>query len=226
MTTASTIISDALAEIGVIGAADTPTAEDSAFCLRKLNQILERWSNSRLAFPVLAEISVPLTGAQSYTLGPAAAPATVRPLKIERATATADGVEYPVNVITRAEWDAIAVKDVSGGPPDWVWYEASNTNGTVYVYPKAAGYTLKLDCRTRLASFSSIADALLLPEGYSLALTLSLAVEIAPAFTRPVSQDTRRALAASMAGSRATNAEPEYLDVGHKARDFEIERGW
>lgn len=225
MTTAAEIIADALAEIGVIGATDTPEAEDYAFCLRKLNQILERWSNSRLAFPVLTEISIALTGAQTYTLGPATS--TVRPLKIENATAVdVNGTEYPVTVITRAEWDAIPVKDVSGGPPDWVWYQASNTNGTVNVYPKASGYTLRLDCQTLLASFATTSVELALPEGYAQALTLSLAAEIAPAYARPVSQDTRRNLASVMAGIRSTNAEPVYLDVGFKEREYEIERGW
>ena len=29
-----------------------------------------------------------------------------------------------------------------------------------------------------------------------------------------------------MAGLRATNSEPVYLDIGNRAREFEIERGY
>jgi hypothetical protein len=225
MTTASTIIADALSEIGVIGAADVPSAEDAQFSLRKLNQILERWSNTALAFPVTRTITVPLTSSETYTLGPATG--GVRPIRIEHATATdGSGLEYKVHVITRADWDSIGFKAVEGGPPEYVWHEATNTNSVLHVYPRAPGYTLRLACLTKLASFANTAAVLELPEGYSLALTLALAIEAAPSFGRSATQDTRRALAASMAGLRATNAEPVYLDIGNRAREFEIERGY
>ena len=42
MTTARTIIQDALFELGVIGTGDEMTAEDAYIGLRKLNQILQR----------------------------------------------------------------------------------------------------------------------------------------------------------------------------------------
>jgi hypothetical protein len=225
MTRAATIISDALAEIGVIGANDVAEPEHAEFCLRKLNQILERWSNTRLAFPVARHISIALTGAQSYTLGPATS--TVRPIRIDRAHCVdSAGVRHDVDVITRADWDSIAVRDQFGGPPERVWYDAADTNATVNIYPRASGYTLNLECLTKLASFANTASTLTLPEGYALALTLSLATEVAAAFGTTATADTRRSLAASMAGLYATNAEPAYLQVGHTGREYRIERGY
>lgn len=226
MTTAATLISDALIELGVIGANESPTPEDAAFGLRKLNQLMQRLSTSRQAFPVLTEISVTLTGAQSYTIGPSGTSSTARPVSINSATAAdANGVEYAVSVITRAEWDSIAVKDVTGGPPEYVWYQAENTNGLVHVYPKANGYTLKLDCQVLLATFATVSGVLYLPEGYETWLTLSLADDMAQAYGRDVSADTRRRLAAAAAGVKRVNAEPLYLSVEDRS-EFNIERGY
>lgn len=227
MTTAATIIADALIEIGVQGAADTTPAEDQSLCLRKLNQIMQRWSNSRLAVPVLTEISVPMTGVQTYTIGPSGAVVAARPIKAMSATAIdANGLEYPVSLYSRKDWDAIGQKNVSGGPPDVAWYQPSSPNGVLHVYPLTSAYTLKLDCLTLLASFSSVSAEVTLPEGYESALTLTLADDVAASFGKQATADTRRRCAAAMAAIKATNTEPLYLDVGMRGLDFEIGRGY
>jgi hypothetical protein len=226
MATAADIIFDALAENGVVGASDTVPAEDAAFCLRKLNQAVQRWSNARLMLPTLTEISVTLTGLQSYTIGPTGTTVAARPLKVVGATATdINGVSYPVKVWTRPEWDSIAVKDVTGGPPTVVWYDATNTNGRIYVYPKSDGYTLSLDCYTLLTSFE-MSTSVTLPEGYETALMLTLADDIASAYGKQSKPDTRRRLAAAMSLIKATNAEPLYLSGGIGGEEFMIERGY
>ena len=227
MTTASIIVSDALAEIGAIGAGETPSAEDAAFCLRKLNQILQRWSNSRLAVPTLTEVSVPLTGLQSYTIGPTGAIVSPRPIRAVSATAVEpSGIEYPVSLYARRDWDAIGFKDVDGGPPSVAWYQPTLVNGVVYVYPKATGYTLKLDCLCLLASFATLSAEVALPEGYDTALTLTLADDIASAFGAQTKPDTRRRCAAAMTAIKSANLEPLYLDVGQAGDEFMIERGY
>lgn len=226
MATVANLIFDALAELGVVGAGDTVSAADYDFCLRKLNQALQRWSNRRLMQPEMAEVSVSLNGAASYTIGPTGNVVAARPLRIEGAIASDGGVDYPVKVYTRDEWDAIAVKDVTGGPPEGIWYESSLTNGRVWVYPKSAGYTLKLDVLSLLTSFAAISDTVTLPEGYETALTLTLADDVATAYGKQTTPDTRRRLAAAMAAIRTTNAEPMYLVTGMTGEDFQIERGY
>ena len=227
MTTAATIISDALIEIGAQGAADTTPAEDRAFCLRKLNQIAQRWSNSPLAVPVLTEISVPMTGAQSYTIGPTGVVVAARPIKAMSATAIdSSGFESIVMLYARKDWDAIWNKNANGGPPDVAWYQPSTPNGVLYVYPKTTGYTIKLDCLALLASFPSAATAIDLPEGYETALTLTLADDIAAAFGKQTTQDTRRRCAAAMAAIKATNTELSYLNTGMGEQEYHIERGY
>jgi hypothetical protein len=227
MTTALTLITDALIEHGVIGAGDDPQPEDAALCLRKLNQILQRLSTSRLAFPTLTEISVPLTGAESYTVGPTGVITVARPVTVNSVTALdSAGMEYAVKAITRAEWDSIGLKSATGGPPECVWYEATNTNGVIHVYPVSTGYTLKMDCQVLLSSFASVHDQLALPEGYESLLTLMLADDIGPAFGRETSRDLFRRLRTALNGIKVVNAEPVYLSAGMGAADFRIGRGY
>lgn len=228
MSTAGQIVNDALIEIGALGIGQTASADDAAFCLRKLNQIIERLSNQRLAFPVLQEFSVTLTGAASYTIGPGGSPVTLRPLTVRRATAIdANGLEYDVRVLNQGQWDSIAQKDVTGGPPDAVWYQASVTNGVINVYPKSTGYTLKLDAQGLLAGVYALATSLTFPEGYESALMLTLADDIGSAFGKPTSADIRRRAAAAVALIKRTNYEPILSDSPmFGGQDSYIERGY
>ncbi len=227
MTTALDLITDAAIELGIIGAGQTMGSDDSAFMLRKLNQRVQTWSNLRLMIPTLTEISVPMTGAQSYTIGPSGADVTAsRPLKVDSAYAVdSGGIEYPVEVLTRDRWHGISYKAVAGGLPDAVWYDAQNTSGRLYVYPKASSYTLKLQCLVALTSFASLSTACVLPEGYDLALILTLAEDCANAFGKPIPPDLRMRAKGARSAVKRTNTEPLMLDVS-TAQPYQIERGF
>lgn len=227
MTTALTLITDALIEIGAHDLGQSVPAEDAALGLRYLNRIMERWSNSPAMFPVLPEISIPMTGAASYTIGPTGDVVSARPLRVDRATFFSGGVEYGVNVLSRAEWDAISVKDVAGGPVSGIWFDAANTNARVYVYPKASEGTLKLDAPTLLGTFASTSSALDLPAGYESAIVLTLASDLAGAFQRPLTPDLRVRTAGAVRVLKRTNTEPLLVSTGlMTAEDFEVERGY
>ena len=226
MSTALDIISDALSELGVIGASETPNSDDAGFCLRKLNQVLQRWSNLRLNIPATSQISVTLNGAASYTIGPTGNVVASRPLKVLSAYAVdSGGIQHDVNVLPVSEWDRIAQKDITGGPPSDVWYEKTSTNGRIYVYPKSSGYTLKLRCQVLLESLM-LNEEVTLPEGYESALTLQLALDIASAFNRQPSPDTRTKAAAAVRVIKRTNAEPLLLKIDESGSDYKIERGY
>ena len=228
MTTAIELITDALAELGVIAAGQSVQPEDAALGLRRLNQLMQRWTNARLTFPVLTTISVPLNGAASYAIGPTGDVVTVRPVKIISATAVdAGGTEYGVNVIPRELWDSITVKAADGGPPCDVWWSAQPTNGRIYVYPRSTGYTLKLACQTLLNSFAGVSTNAVLPEGYESAIYLNLADDLAASYGKQLSADSRRRAAGAMRAIKRTNAEPVLLSIEAKSSgDYQIERGY
>lgn len=225
MTTALTLITDALLEIGAHDAGQSVPAEDAALALRLLNRIMGRWSNSPALFPVIPEQSVTMTGAESYVVGPSTS--LVRPLRVDRATFILGEVEYPVNVLNRAEWDRIAVKDVDGGPVTDVWYEASNTNGRVYVYPLAPSGTLRLEGATKLATFASLASEVDLPEGYESAIVLTLALDLAGPFRVQPPADLRQRAAGAVRVLKRMNTEALLVSVGLVgSQEFEIQRGY
>lgn len=226
MTTANTLIADALTEIGVLPAGQTASAEDAALGLRRLNQLVERWSNSRLFFPALVEISVPLNGAQSYTIGPTGVVVAARPIRVQSAKwVDSAGLETPAEIANAQTWDDITQKDVTGSP-DLLWYEATLGNGRVWVYPKASGYTLKMECLTLLQSFEQ-STVLTLPEGYESALMLTLACDLCRAYSRAVPPDLRAAAAAATRAIKRTNTEPMLLTVDLAAgEEYQIERGY
>lgn len=225
MTTALTIIEDALGEIGVKEHGQSLSSEDSAIGLRYLNRILERWSNHRLLIPALTEISVPLSGAYSYTIGPTGAVVVTRPNKIIGAySRDSAGIDTPIQVLSEVEWQVINDKSLSG-PPDRVWYEKTNTNGTLHVYPDTSGYTLKLQCQVLLSSFALNSTSLTLPEGYESALMLTLAVDLAGRYEKQVSRDLAMRSAAANRSVKRTNYEPLLMNVAESA-DYDINRGY
>jgi hypothetical protein len=225
MTTALEIITDALVEIGAHDSGQTVPAEEAARALRYLNRLLQRWSNSPALFPVLPEISVTMTGAASYVVGPATS--LPRPLRIDRATYVLDGLEYHVNVLSREEWDAIYSKNVDGGPVSDIWYEASNTNGRVYVYPKAPAGTLKLDAPTLLGSFAGLSSEIDLPVGYESAIVLTLAMDLVGTYQLKTPPGLPQRAAGAVRVLKRMNAEPLLMTVGTTARqEYQIERGY
>ncbi len=229
MTTALDIITDALFEIGAAEAGQSVPAEDAALALRYLNRILQRWANMRLLIPALTTINVPLTGAASYTIGPSGADVTAaRPVKLNSAFAVdSAGQTSHVRVYSRAEFDAITDKTVTGGPPVGVYWRTSptGTTGTLYVYPTSDGYTLTLVCQTLLTSFANVAASVVLPEGYESALVLTLADDLAAPFQVPIRPDVQRRAAAATRAIKRSNYEPLLVNVGEDA-DYEIERGY
>lgn len=217
MTTANTLIADALAEIGVLSDGQTASSADAALALRRLNQIMQRWANFRLLSPSLTEVSVPLTGAQSYVI--ADKPVRVQSAKFVDAT----GLESPAEVVNAQTWDGIAQKDVAGAP-ELVWYEAGT--GAVYVYPKASGYTLKMDCQVVLATFEA-STPVDLPAGYESALMLTLACDLCRPFGRQVPADLKQAAAAAVRAVKRTNTETMLLSIDlAEQQQYQIERGY
>ncbi|MGL4441457.1 MAG: hypothetical protein ACRCUE_19570, partial [Bosea sp. (in: a-proteobacteria)] len=141
MTTALTLITDAMAQANLTEAGQSLPAEEAQIGLRALNRIMGKWSQMRLMIPALAQYSVPLTGAASYTIGPTGAVVGLRPIKVLSVTATdAAGTDYPVDLRTQDQWDSIAVKATTGGPPSEVWYQPLLGNGRLWVYPVSTGY--------------------------------------------------------------------------------------
>ena len=209
MTTALQLIEDAYAQANLAETGQDLSGEDAALGLRCLNRLMGKWSHMRLLLPVLAEYSITLDGSGSYTIGPTGDVAGLRPIKVLGVSAIdASGLEYEVAVRTQSQWDAIALKNVTGGPPSEAWYQPTLTNGTLHVYPLSSDYTLKVDAQSLLTSFATLADDLTLPDGYEAAIVPTLADELCSSFGINTPGDVLRRAAGAVRAIKRTNQQP------------------
>lgn len=182
MPTATTIIKDALLEIGVLASGETPSAAMADDAFRALNRLMDILSNGQsFAFYPNKEI-FNLTGQASFTIGPSGDLITDRPIRIETATIDRQGITYPVSVLDNQKWDAISYKGANGANTSGIFYEATMPNGIIHVWPIASGCTLNMRVINQVGVFPDLTTDLLLPPGYEEALIRNLAVSIFPQY--------------------------------------------
>ena len=183
MTTALDIITDSYLELGVISEGETPDASMTSSGLRTLNRLMDYLSNGKdfAFYPALLQQA--LTGEASFTIGASGADLTAtRPISIETAYVTRDGVNQDVRVLDNVLWDSITTPGTTGGDTVYIWYEATMPNGIVHVYPLATGCTLSMRVITQVATFATTATVLSLPPGYEECLVSNLAVRLKPKY--------------------------------------------
>lgn len=82
--TANEILADAYADIGVLGAGETMTADMAQQGLRRLNRMISQMATQELTFPFLARQVFPITALKNtYTIGPGGDLDTQRPMTID-----------------------------------------------------------------------------------------------------------------------------------------------
>lgn len=197
------LVTDALTELGVLGAAESPTPEDAAFVLRRLNQLLDSWNAERDA--VYADVF------GSYTLTPSLSPHTIgptgtfvtaqRPVSIEGANLMISAtVRNPIDVTRDAAWwFARSVPSLATSVPTDLYYNPTWPNGALYFWPvPTTTGPVELWTRQVLAALT-LATVFTMPPAYQEALTLTLAEKIAPAFGVQVTAQTTTAAATARA---------------------------
>src|SRR3990167_2863153 len=215
MPSPQSIITNALREIGSLGAAQsTPNAEDLELGLQYYNMMLGRWATrKRFAWYIRNQAFTFSTSAQSYTFGPSGtftpSSPTVdkRPQRIERAklvlTSSNPDSEYDLPVINAGSYADLSMPAQSATLPDRLYYEPRTPNGVLYPwpYPTDTANQLRLYWWHRLGTvlIAAIATDIDLPDGYELALTMDLAFMLCgpfgKEFTSQQDQIRRQALA-------------------------------
>jgi hypothetical protein len=222
MATALDIITDSLIDLGAIDPTEALTADEASHGLRKLNELLESWSNERLAvYQILQENFALTSGTASYTIGSGATFNTTRPLDVLSGFIRDSGIDYPLRILTREEYDAIQSKTTQY-QPEYLYYEPSVANGRIYLYGvPAKNYTvtdgLWINSSKQLQSFSLLTTTVVLPPGYLRAIKSNLSPELAPAYNRKPS-DTLLAIAReAKAAVKRLNSRTPKLSLGHIA---------
>jgi hypothetical protein len=213
MATAADLIRRSLKLLGVLAAGEPLSAEDQADCLVELNALLGTWANERLAVHGVRRSTHTLTAALSpHTIGTGGTFAVTRPLKIDGAGVIRVGetAETPLELLTDAEYQAIAEKAQQEDVPQRLWVEWTHPAAKLWLWPvPTSAATLVLYTPSRVGEFAA-ADTVSLPDGYENALAHALALQVAPMYGVEPSGAFLNNHTEAMAAIRRTNA-PEVL---------------
>jgi hypothetical protein len=199
--TAFSIITAALQEIGALSPGETPSNEDQAWVLQKLQRLIDRY-NARE--PMIYNVNFTL-----FTLNPPANPldpttigpggdfdVNQRPVKIESIGLILDGgtpgVELPLNMRDDAWWANNRIKGLTSTLPTDAYYSPQWPLGQIFFWPvPTASHQVRLETRQVLGeftAFSGTGGTFSMPPAYWDLIVYELAITCAPSFEREPSQ--------------------------------------
>jgi hypothetical protein len=91
-------------------------------------------------------------------------------------------LDYPVAILSLEEYESLGIKQLSGPWAKMVYYQPSETLGTLYVFPNPASGELHLFANTMFRTFNTLYDTITLPQGYNMALRWCLAERMMPMY--------------------------------------------
>lgn len=172
--TAREIITDALLDIEAATLGQTPEAEEMALGVRHLNRLMKSWqANEGIDF-FKTSATLTLTTSASYTLSP------VRPFRILSARLKRDGIEVPMEELTRDEYDLLPDKDSTGLPTQF-YYDRQRESALFYVWPllsTAAGETVEYTYEREFEDLTDADDTLDCPAEWYDAVVKNLAARL------------------------------------------------
>ena len=210
MATAQQLINQSLRVLGVIGAGETPSAEDSTDALTALNSIISSLSLQKLTPYANVQVTKTLVVSQSsYTIGQSGSPdiSSIRPVDVVSSFVRDGTSDYPVQIISQDTYDGYSDKTVTSSLPNRLFYDATYPNGTVYLYPVPSDTNvLYMRVRRLLESFVSLSEDVDLPTGSDRMLKYALARELSPEYGKQITADIERQYTEALADIKRLNA--------------------
>ena len=221
--TAAQIITAALRLCGLVVEGETPTPEALADGLEALQVMLREWaSRGLLVYADVVETKVLTVSQNTYTWGLTTGNiATDRPTDVLRGwIGDGLGTDYPVEKISEAQYQALAVKGVSSRP-NRLMYRQTYPLGILYLYPTpSAAETISLVSIKpwpETSSFDVTTSTMSFPPHYQRAIKYNLAVEIAPEWGKQLSalvyQEAKDSLQNLLDHNAAAQVTPSKLTV-------------
>lgn len=207
------LITGSLQDLGEVGQGETPSAEDGAFGLDRLNELLNSLSNDRQNIAALSTFTGNLSAnVGTYTFGPGGGLAvTIQPVLIQGASVVLGGINLAMEIIAAPAWNAIQEPALTGTLPLRMWPNRDMVPMTLNVWPRPSGAPgIVINYWGVIGGGATLlSDTLVVPPGYLRAIRTILAIEMAPGYGRQPSE----ALAAAMKDSYAILRNRNLLDT-------------
>jgi hypothetical protein len=211
------IITNAMFEINMLEAGETPSSEDAAFCLSKLNRLFDNWNTESLFIygTLLAQFTL-TPNKNPHTIGLAATSpdftvTTARPPKILQAslvlTDQSPNLFRDLHIVDDAWWTSNPFPTLATQIPYYLWPNYSWPQGNLFLWPvPTTAYDIRLDLWTLFSSMA-LTDVFTLPPGYEDAITLSLAESLIAPFKADASPSLIQAAMQARARIKSLNSE-------------------
>ncbi len=219
MSTVRDLVTAALLDLGAIASGEAATAAEAADAFRALNLLLESWRLESLMVYAISTVTLPLTGAASYSWGPSGAINGVRPVHLDHAVqrtgSGASALDFPLRIFTAEEYERIGLKALQSSIASGVYLDHAFPLASLFPWPiPPSGDSLLLYPWTPLTAFASLDTTVALPPGYERALQAALAIELVPQYRDCTITPALAAKAVeSKALLKAANAHPRLLQL-------------
>ena len=92
------------------------------------------------------------------------------------------GLDYPISILAVEDYQMIGLKTLNGPWPKALYYQPSETLGNIYVWPNPSQGEMHIFTDNLFQRYTSLTDAIVLPQGYTMALRWCLAERLMPMY--------------------------------------------
>lgn len=212
------LATQALREINVVAARETPSAADAEDARVALNDLRDQWAAERLAiFTITRSTAVVTASNQTFQIGVGGTITRIPPVWIDHMaaldTSVTPNIEYPMTELTDDAYAGYAYKGQFTSSFPQYWHARRDLIATlgslrlvVSVFPiPTINWTAVVYAPEAVAEFASLSDDLILPPGYKRMLVTNLALELARQHSRNATPELMQAAMQSKAVVKAAN---------------------
>lgn len=211
------LVTASLRLIGAVAPGETIATNEAVDGLASVNRMIGSWSNEALmVYSRVNEEFDLVAGTQSYTIGTGGTFSTIRPLEVEqiklKVGSGSTAIEYPIRILSQAEWASITQKGVSSNIVTDAYLEGTYPLETIHLFPNpSSAYKLIIWSLKQLSEIATLDSDISLPPGYEEALVYNAAIRLASEYGRTPNELVFNIAGDSKAALKRTNHKPAYL---------------
>jgi hypothetical protein len=172
------LIKAAYRKSGIVGLEETPTGAETEAAREELEWMLKSWQQDSIQLFLTTSYTVTLSTDGVYSL------ALIRPLEIQSARFKRNGIETPMQRMTRNEYDTLPDKTTTGTPTSY-YYDKQREAAQLYVWPglaTASGETVEITYTKEFDDITDVDSVLQLPGEMREAAVYNLADRLCDTF--------------------------------------------